>query len=107
MSDGEPLEAPGVTLQEDPACHRRLSWNLTLQGPPAPEAVRAALLRLGWHDESSNDAVWRLSSPEAHRIILVPATGRTQLRLHYQSDAPTRPGLALGLSERLRDALHT
>jgi hypothetical protein len=97
----ERLEVEGLALEPDPACQRLLSWDLRLSDEPALEVVRSRLVTRGWNDESTMAFLWVLSSPALHRVLLVPSTGRIQLRLHYSTAATDRPRVALEVARAL------
>ncbi len=99
----ESLSDELVTVDAVPGCHRRLTWELRLrQAVQSWSDFRAALIAQGGLDQTRLASVWELElPPEGHRLIVVPATGRVQLRLHYLTLAEARSGTALAVASAI------
>ncbi len=77
-------------------CYRHLTWRVRLAAPVSSwEDLRAALVAAGHVDHTRVPSVWDLELTGGHRLLVVPATGRVELRLHYLSEEGDRPALAL------------
>lgn len=77
--DDPVLRAPGVELERDPGCTRSLNWSCRFECP-APELV-ARLVARGIRDLSRLAGLADLRLEQRHQLVVVPATGRVQLRL--------------------------
>ncbi|TXD42683.1 hypothetical protein FRC96_03180 [Lujinxingia vulgaris] len=105
MSTSE-IDAP-LNLRKDRACIDDLLWRLDLPAGTdlsrAPEALaEVGLTRRG---QASNLPMWVFFSAEEHRLLVVPATGRLQLRVHYATPREDRISAARDLAERVARAL--
>lgn len=96
--DDEPvsLEAPGVRLERDAGCGRSLKWVAAFDGHTA-EAVSAALAGAGLADGSRLAGLHVFALGDRHELLVVPGTGRIQLRLDVGVAAEERPAVALRL----------
>ncbi len=100
--DPESLTGEGVTVVRGHGCFRRLTWEIHLGEPPRSwPSFRDALVGGGFVDHTRLPSVWDFEAPGGHRLIVLPETGRLQLRLHYLSEPDGRPELALSMASGL------
>ena len=97
----EPLE-----LRRERSCISDLLWRCELPEEVNLEEVRRELHRCGCvqRGASSPLPLWVFFTAQGHRILLVPATRRLQLRLNYELPKPERSNAARELAILLRDA---
>ncbi|RDV37503.1 hypothetical protein DV096_13400 [Bradymonadaceae bacterium TMQ3] len=100
------FDAP-LNLRKDRACIDDLLWRLDLPEDTdltrLPDALReVGLTRRG---QASSLPMWVFFSAEDHRLLVVPATGRLQLRVHYATPRDTRRNAARALAEQVARAL--
>jgi len=94
-----------VKLSLDHGCLRGLSWRLEPASDGALERLRPALAG-GWVDRTVMASVWHFEAREgAHQLVIVPSTGRLQLRVHYTVPRAARRSTARELARRLAEAL--
>ena len=92
----ETLSNTWATVTVAHGCYRQLTWRVTLARPVRDwAALRAGLIAAGHTDHTRVETVWDLELTGGHRLLVVPATGRVELRLHYLSEEGERPALAL------------
>ena len=93
-----------LNLRRERSCIDDLLWRCDLPEEIDPETLATALEERGWcrRGESSSLPLWVYSTPEEHRILIVPATRRLQLRIHYGLPKPRRAGEAKRLADLLR-----
>lgn len=102
LDDEEQLVSERVVLTRDPACFRALSWVIELVDPITDwDEFHSRLLAKGWCESTRLPRLWDLRQPEGHRLVVIPGTGRLQLRLHFLVPADERRAKALGLAEHL------
>lgn len=87
-------------LTRDQGCRRDLLWRLELRGADLGELAKE-LLRIGWRDRSLAPEVRDLESPEGHAVVLVPRTGRVQLRVFYLTPHSDRNEAARNLQRQV------
>lgn len=92
------LEAPGVVLERDTGCARWLQWSVQLESSSAEDVARRLRDR-GLEDSSRLPGLALFVLPDRHQLLVVPATGRIQLRLDIGVPRDGRPAEArrLGL----------
>lgn len=88
-------------LQRDPSCARDLLWRLELPPPLDATHLATRLLGAGWTERSRFPALHDLEGPEGHRVVIVPRTGRVQLRVSYLVPPEQRATAAAALAARL------
>ncbi|TXD34406.1 hypothetical protein FRC98_18510 [Lujinxingia vulgaris] len=105
MSTSE-IDAP-LNLRKDRACIDDLLWRLDLPEGTNLDAMPAALEGVGLtrSGQASNLPMWVFFSAEEHRLLVVPATGRLQLRMHYATPREDRVSAASALAEQVDRAL--
>lgn len=94
---GKPAPSSGpaeVQIRAGHSCYRGLTWDCELTPRKSVDLIIAHLLSLGFKDESRGARVRELAHPEGHRVILIPSTGRVQLRLHYLTPPEKRREVA-------------
>lgn len=94
------LEAPGVVLERETGCARWLQWSVQLEGASAEDVARALPGR-GHENSSRLPGLTLFTLPGRHQLLLVPATGRIQLRLDIGVPRDGRPDEALRLGRWL------
>ncbi|MCB9640639.1 MAG: hypothetical protein H6728_13365 [Myxococcales bacterium] len=97
-------------IRRDPSCVQFLLWRCTPDLPLEPEElcqkIGQSLINNGFVDKSRE--TWLLVYEETkqhHQIVLVPKTGRIQVRVHYLIPVPQRPLVAFSLACQLADFL--
>ncbi len=104
-NDDEPaacVTAGDVTVERDHACFRGLAWRATIAAGAGAE-VQAALAAT-MTDVTRDPRLIAMRTDDGHHVIVVPATGRVQLRLDLGSDPRSRPAIALDLARRVLTA---
>jgi hypothetical protein len=89
------------------SCHRELTWECELPQRSDAEHLASALRASNYLDESHSAAVLEFVDAQGHRIVLVPRSGRVQLRIHYLTPLPARSGAARTLAEALQALLQS
>lgn len=84
-------------LSRDPSCVRDMLWRIRFAAPVDLTCLGRALVSRGWQDRSRLPLLLDLHAPEGHALVLVPRTGRVQLRLHYLTSQDRRPDEAARL----------
>ncbi|MBI5507996.1 MAG: hypothetical protein HY903_04515 [Deltaproteobacteria bacterium] len=80
-----------LTLELDHGCFHDLTWRLTLTTPdPDVSTLVQRLVAGGWNTETRLQTVVYVESPHGHVLVVIPATGRLQLRLHYTTPGEAR-----------------
>jgi hypothetical protein len=80
------------------SCYRQLTWECLFEPPAAATTIIEQLLARGFIDDSHSALVRELLHPEEHRIVIIPSTGRVQLRLHYLTPQNERGTVAQGFA---------
>lgn len=83
-----------VQIRAGHSCYRGLTWDCELTPRTSVAAIIDHLLASGFVDESRAPRVRELVHPDAHRVVLIPSTGRVQLRLHYLTPPDERREVA-------------
>jgi len=95
-------ELTAVELRRDPGCFRDLTWGCNQRDGTGPrvdlEAVAALLARGPFELHRRLGKILYLHHGAGHVIVLVPATGRIQIRLHYLTGDALRPAAAYALA---------
>lgn len=90
-----------MQLRRDPGCIHGLTWRL--QGACGIDV--AQLLRgvsaAGWKESPGIGELLIYAIPGGHRLLLVPSTGRVQIRLDYRLGVAQRPLAAQAIAARL------
>lgn len=102
MNDDDPptqVSADGVTVERDHGCFRGLTWRATIAagaGAAMQAALGATML-----DLTRDPRLIAMRTADDHHVIVVPATGRVQLRLDLGSEPRARPAIALALARQV------
>lgn len=94
----------GLRLSQ--SCYRRLTWECELLEPSKAASLSEKLRALGYCDESRFSWVHELARPDGHHVIIVPRTGRIQIRIHYLTPFAQRQACALGVAREIASALN-
>ena len=95
-----------VDLELDQGCYRDLTWRCTPRAGDVDVARLAqALAASGYDLDSRNDKIIYLHHRAGHVLVMVPATGRIQIRLHYLTGADKRPLAAQVLAAQIETTL--
>lgn len=70
-------------LHRDHGCRRDLLWRMELPVSVDVGALADRLVGEGWRDRSPAPQVRTLEGPDGHGLVLIPRTGRIQIRVHY------------------------
>lgn len=89
------------------SCFRGLTWDCEVAPGAGLGDTIARLVDQGFVDESRSSRVRELLHPDEHRVILIPSTGRVQLRLHYLTPFAERGAVAQDLADLLARAMAT
>jgi hypothetical protein len=87
------------------SCHRELTWECELPHRADAERLVAALRAADYVDESHSAAVLEFADPRGHRVVVVPRSGRVQLRIHYLTPLAARREAASALAAALQTLL--
>lgn len=72
-----------MELTRDLSCFRGLNWRSDLPAGSDCDELAAALSGRGFVAVAGPSALRLLRSREGHELLLVPRTGRVQIRVHY------------------------
>lgn len=93
-----------MKVTRDHGCLHGLNWRLELAPGCTLERLRAGLGD-GWIDRTVMPAVWHLEAVAGgHQLVVVPATGRLQLRVHYGVAREARLDTARAIARALGEA---
>lgn len=100
------MTEPPLRLSLDHSCRRLLAWRGQLERGAQGEALESAFATEGFGlvDPQPGFVVFEESRTK-HRVLVVPATGRLQVRLHYTTPEDQRPLEAARIGEALGRAL--
>lgn len=73
---------------------KHLAFRMDLLSPSFADVLREIALGLGFVEEAPIVGLSKLVSPEGHEILLVPRTGRAQLRVFYMTPQEERRHVA-------------
>jgi hypothetical protein len=93
-----------VRISAGHSCFRGLTWDCELTPSASLLVVIQNLLDEGFVDESRSTRVRELLHPGEHRVVLIPSTGRVQLRLHYLTPLEERKTVAQSFADLLERA---
>lgn len=100
------LEASGALgLSLGQSCHRMLVWECARIAPSVAQALPEALARVGYTEDSRSPLVRDLVHPAGHSVVIVPRTGRVQIRVHYLTPLEAREHAACEVAEELSAVL--
>lgn len=84
MVDSAAVAQPtGVGLRLGHSCHKHLIWECELADKKAAAALPDRLFARGYREQSRSTLVREFMHPGEHSVVVVPRTGRVQIRVHY------------------------
>lgn len=96
------LEGERAKVELENSCFERLNWRCTLRPPPGePAALLPALVSRGYTEVKRVPTVLEAFHPDGHRVAVIPATGRIQIRVSMQVPEEQRAEMALRIAEEL------
>lgn len=99
-ADANPLETK-VQIRAGHSCFRGLTWDCEIAPVGSVTEIISHLLAQGFIDESRGTQVRELVHPGEHRVVVIPSTGRVQLRLHYLTPPAERKAVAQSFADLL------
>ena len=91
-----------MDFARDHSCLRGLNWRTDLPPGGDLDTLVAALSRAGFaRTSTAGSPLLVLRAPGDHEILIVPRTGRVQIRVHYLTPEPERRGAAEGIFRSL------
>jgi hypothetical protein len=90
-----------VRIRRAHSCFRAMTWDCELTPAQSLPSIISNLLSVGFVDESRSALVRELLHPDEHRVVIIPTTGRVQLRLHYLTPQEERQQIAERFAELL------
>ncbi len=94
------------SVTRDPGCSRNLLWRVQLAPGVDPELARRTLDGAGYTFERHLGGVMFFSGADQTEIVLVPRTGRVQIRLGYLLSYEERAPRARELGQAILRAFH-
>lgn len=91
----------GLKVVVDHGCYAEMTWRYNFADEVDVVRLAHHLLEHGWRDHSRFARVREVESSGGHRLVLVPSTGRIQLRLHYLTTESRRREEARGVAALL------
>jgi hypothetical protein len=98
-------EGHGIELTREPGCCGELAWRLDLSPDRDFSAVARGLIDRGYEGRCLSQMLKVLRHPQGHEVVLVPRTGRVQLRVYYLTAHEDRPVAAEAMFRDLVAAL--
>ena len=102
MSDTRRSES----VTRDPGCSRNLLWRVQLAPGVDPELACRTLHGAGYELARQLGGVMFFSGPDEMELVLVPRTGRVQIRLSYLLSYEERAPRARELGQAILRAFH-
>lgn len=103
--EGIEIRAAGVRLELGHCCHNDLSWECVFERKADAGRVAQALAPLGYTVSVDRGFVLEVTHAEGQTLVVVPRTGRVQLRLPYTTAASERRALARKLATEIGAAV--
>ena len=94
-----------AALTVEAGCLRSRTWRYRVQRTVPAAALVEEMKKLGWQDVSRSPALREMHHPRGHRILVVPQTGRIQIRLDLGVPEPERTAAARAVGLDLLAAL--
>lgn len=91
----------GLGLQLGHSCHRMLVWEFARIAPSAALELIELLGEIGYSEQLRSPLVRELVHPEEHSVVIVPRTGRVQIRVHYLTPLEAREATAREVAREL------
>ncbi len=101
----QPVGGRAVSLRARHVCRRLLIWECRLDDPKRAARLPDRLLQAGFSDVSRFDWVREFVDDNEDSVIVVPKTGRVEIRVHYLTPLDERTARAHRMEARLEDAL--
>ena len=96
---------PELSLEIGHSCHRMLVWDLGRVATQLASRLPEGLLGLGYFERSFSKLVQELGHPEGHSVVVVPRTGRLQIRVHYLTPIEAREAAARRVADDVASSL--
>lgn len=80
-----------MQLRRDPGCIHGLTWRLRVERDGDLTKLLRAIGAAGWKESPGIGELLVYAVPGGHRLLLVPSTGRVQIRLDYRLGVAQRP----------------
>lgn len=103
--EGTEIRAAGVRLELGHCCHNDLSWECVFEQKADAGRVAQALAPLGYSVSLDRGFVVEVTHADGQTLVVVPRTGRVQLRLPYTTAASERRALARKLATEIGAAV--
>jgi len=87
------------------SCHRDLVWECARLAPGVALALPELLGELGYSEQGRSPLVRELVHPREHGVVIVPRTGRVQIRVHYLTPLEARAQAAHELAREISELL--
>ena len=100
-ADSEPESGAGLGLSLGHSCHRMLVWDCARIRPEIAEALPEVLAAAGYSEDFRSPLVRELVHPREHSVVIVPRTGRLQIRVHYLTPHEARARAASEVAREL------
>lgn len=104
-----PCDEPSspVRLVVRNGCKRLLTWDCEFADRRNAGVVLERLATFGYVDVSRFEKVRELLHPDGHAVVVVPATGRVQIRISYLTPFDAREAAARDVGAHLTQAVQT
>ena len=102
-----PDAAIRVSITPANGCREGLSWELAFGPAPSPATLVSVLKNDAWRDASRLPTIVELEHPEGHELIVIPKTGRVQLRVCYITPRLNRQATATRVATAIASMLGT
>lgn len=87
------------------SCHRNLVWECARLAPAAALELPELLRELGYTEQGRSPLVRELVHPAEHGVVIVPRTGRVQIRVHYLTPLEAREQAAHEVAREISELL--
>ncbi len=87
-----------VRIEPAPSCLLGLHWELSFTQLQTDDVVRA-IVAMGYSDKTRMPAVRTFASSTGERLIVIPKTGRVQLRLDFETPKSERSSRAVVIAK--------
>jgi len=104
LSD-EPPAGALLGLRLGHSCHRNLVWECARVAPAAALALPELLRECGYSEQGRSPLVRELVHPREHGVVIVPRTGRVQIRVHYLTPLEAREQAACEVAREISELL--
>lgn len=94
-------ESSKLGLRLGHSCHRMLVWECERIARDAVLGLPAFLAERGYSEQSRSPLVRELFHPCEHSVVIVPRTGRVQIRVHYLTPLEAREAAATAVARDL------